>query len=63
MFYPIDKANMVADCLENQFKAHDLCDCDHRRHVEAEVEALLGTVNEDIPVNFRPCDVSEEIHS
>jgi hypothetical protein len=26
IFYPIDKANIVACCLENQFRAHDLCD-------------------------------------
>jgi hypothetical protein len=29
--------------------------------VEAQVETLLGTVDEDIPVNFEPCDVSKEI--
>jgi hypothetical protein len=40
-----------------------MCDSDHRRHVEAQVEALLATVDEDIPVNFWPCDVSKEIHS
>jgi hypothetical protein len=43
---------MITDCLENQFRAHDMFDCDHRRHVEAEVEALLATVDEDIPVHF-----------
>jgi hypothetical protein len=26
IFYPIDKANTIADCLENQFRAHDVCD-------------------------------------
>jgi hypothetical protein len=26
IFYPIDKANIIADCLENQFRARDLCD-------------------------------------
>jgi hypothetical protein len=31
--------------------------------VEAQVEALLATVDEDIPFNFRPCDVSKEIQS
>jgi hypothetical protein len=45
--YPIDKANTIADCLENQFRAHDLCDCDHSRHVEAQVETPLATVDED----------------
>jgi hypothetical protein len=29
IFYLIDKANIIADCLENQFRAHDLCDGDH----------------------------------
>jgi hypothetical protein len=64
-FYPIDKANIIAGCLENQFRAHDLCDCDcdHRRHVEAQVEALLAVVDEDTPVIFRPCDVSKQIQS
>jgi hypothetical protein len=45
IFHPIDKANILADCLENQFRAHDLCDCDHRRHVEAQVDALLGIID------------------
>jgi hypothetical protein len=31
--------------------------------VEAQVQTLLATVYEDIPVNFRPCDVSKEIQS
>jgi hypothetical protein len=26
IFYPIDKASIIADCLENQLKEHDLCD-------------------------------------
>jgi hypothetical protein len=61
IFYPLSKANIIANGLENQFRAHDLCDCDHMWHVEAQVEALLAGIDEDIPVNFRPCDVSEEI--
>jgi hypothetical protein len=24
IFYPIDEANIMSDCLENQFRAHDL---------------------------------------
>jgi hypothetical protein len=63
VLYPIDKANVIAECLENQFRAHDLCYCDHRRHVEAQVEALLATIDEDIPVIFRSCDLSKEIQS
>jgi hypothetical protein len=26
IFYPIDKANIIADCLGSQFRARDLCD-------------------------------------
>jgi hypothetical protein len=33
LFYPIDEANTIADCLENWFTAHNLCDCDHRLQV------------------------------
>jgi hypothetical protein len=51
MFCPISKTNIIADCLEKQFRVHVLCDCDHRRHVKAQVEALLAIVDEDIPVN------------
>jgi hypothetical protein len=32
---PEDKANAIADCLENQFTPHDLCDENHEQ-VEAE---------------------------
>jgi hypothetical protein len=24
--HPLEKANTIADCLENQFKSHELCD-------------------------------------
>jgi hypothetical protein len=27
IFCPNDKANIITDCLENQFRAHDLRDC------------------------------------
>jgi hypothetical protein len=26
-----EKANVIADCLENQFTSHDLCDENHAR--------------------------------
>jgi hypothetical protein len=45
--YPINKANIIAECLENQFTAHDLCDCELRWHVEATVAAMLATVDEN----------------
>jgi hypothetical protein len=31
--------------------------------MEVIVEALLATVDEDIPVKFRPCEASKEIKS
>jgi hypothetical protein len=31
--------------------------------VEAKVEVLLATVDEDAPINFQPCDISKEIQS
>jgi hypothetical protein len=32
-FYPIDKANAIADSLEKQFTPHALCDENHERRV------------------------------
>jgi hypothetical protein len=61
LFHPIHNANAIANCFENQFTAHNLCDCDHRQQVEATVQALLATVDEGTSVKFRPCDVSKEI--
>jgi hypothetical protein len=48
IFYRIDKANVTADCLDTQFRALNMYDLDHRRHVEAQVEALLVTVSKEI---------------
>jgi hypothetical protein len=46
IFYQIDKANIIVDCLENQFRTHYLCDCDHKQYVEAKVEVLMAIINE-----------------
>jgi hypothetical protein len=40
-YHPVDKANAIADCLENQFTPYDLYDENHKRQVEARVQALL----------------------
>jgi hypothetical protein len=42
-FLPYDKANAIADCLENRFTHHDLCDAHHERRVEAFVQDILET--------------------
>jgi hypothetical protein len=36
IFYPINKASIIADCLENQYTPHELC--------EARIHALLATL-------------------
>jgi hypothetical protein len=63
IFYPIDKANVIANYLENQFTPHELCDLGHERRVEAKVQVVLNTVDEAPPGKFRPSDVSKEIRS
>jgi hypothetical protein len=63
VFYPKEKTNVIANYLENLFKTHKVYDTDHERRVEARVPALLTTVDENPPVEFRPCDVSKEIRS
>ena len=62
-FHPIDKANAIADCLENQFTPHDLCDEDHERRVEARVQALIETVDNNPPIRIRPREVQILIKS
>jgi hypothetical protein len=40
-----NKTNAIADSLEIQFTPHDLCDKNHERRVEADVQTLLNTVD------------------
>jgi hypothetical protein len=46
-YHPVDKANAIADCLENQFTRHDLCDENQEQRVKANVQDLLEAVNSD----------------
>jgi hypothetical protein len=50
-FYPKDKANVIADCLEKQFTPHELCDENHERRVEARIQALHEAVDENAQPN------------
>jgi hypothetical protein len=59
--YNLTRQATIADCLENEFTAHNLCECDHRQQLEATVQALLPTVDEGTLVKFRPCVVSKEL--
>jgi hypothetical protein len=62
-YHPEDKANAVADCLENQFTPHDLCDENHDERVEARVQALLEAADSDPPKRIRPCDLQKLLNS
>jgi hypothetical protein len=53
-FHPLEKANAIADCLENHFTSHELCDENHKRRVEARVQAFLETVDKNCPERIRP---------
>jgi hypothetical protein len=55
-------ANEIADCLENQFTPHDLCDGNHERRVEASVQALLEAVDNKLPERIRPRGLEEIIN-
>jgi hypothetical protein len=62
-YHPVDKANEIADCLENQFTPHDLCDQNHERRVEARVKALLEAADNDPHERIRPCDLQKLLNS
>jgi hypothetical protein len=63
-YHPVDKANVIADCLENQFTPHDLCEENHeRRRVEASGHALLEAVDSHPPERIRPCDLQKLLNS
>jgi hypothetical protein len=44
-YQPSEKANVIADCLENQFTSHTLCDENHERQVETRVQVLLASTD------------------
>jgi hypothetical protein len=44
--YPNEKANVIAEYLENQFISHDLYDYSHEQQVETRVIALFASVDD-----------------
>jgi hypothetical protein len=62
-YQPEDKANAIADCLENQFTPHRLCDENHERRVEAGVQALLEADDSNPPARITPCDLQKLLNS
>jgi hypothetical protein len=62
-FHPSEKANAIANCLENQFTHHDLRDEIQRRRVEDKVQTLLEVVDNNPLERIRPCDLQKVISS
>jgi hypothetical protein len=62
-YHPKAKANAIADCLENQFTSHDLCDGNHKTRVEARVQALFSSVDYTTLEKDRPCAVQKLVKS
>jgi hypothetical protein len=60
-FLPLERAKATADCLENQFIPHDLCDENNKWRVEA--HALLEAVDNNPPERIRPCDLLKLVNS
>jgi hypothetical protein len=58
-FLPPEKANAIADCLENQFAHHDLCDKNNEQQMEARVQALFKAVDNRPPDRIRLCDLQK----
>jgi hypothetical protein len=62
--YHLDEnANVIMDCLENNFTFHDLCDKNHERQVETTVQALLTSVEGTPLGKVRPCDIHKIANS
>jgi hypothetical protein len=53
----------IADCLENQFTPHELCDKSHERQVEASVQTLLEAIDNKPLEGIRPDDLQKLISS
>jgi hypothetical protein len=57
-FHPLEKAKVIADCLERQFTPHDRCEEKNERQVEARVQDLYEAVDNDPHERIRPIDLT-----
>jgi hypothetical protein len=62
-FHQSEEANEIADCLEIQFTPHDLCDENHEQRVEARIQALLKTAENNPHQRIRARDLQKLINS
>jgi hypothetical protein len=63
IYHPKEKANAIADCLENQLTSHDLRDQNHERQVETRVQALLASVDDNVSGKVKPCAIHKLANS
>jgi hypothetical protein len=61
-YHTNEKANGIADCLENQFTSHDLCYKNHEWQMETRVQALLTSVDDTLLGKVRPCNIHKLVH-
>jgi hypothetical protein len=62
--HPNEKANVIEDCLENQFTSHELCDENHERvGWRLRVQALLSSVDDTLFRRVRPCDIHKLVNT
>jgi len=59
----MEKANAIADCLENRFTPRDLYDERHEERVEACVQALPDAEDNTATESVRPCEVQKIIRT
>jgi hypothetical protein len=62
-YHPNEKTNVIADCSENQFTSHNLCDQNHERPVETGIQARLAPVDDTPLGKVRPCDVRKLVNT
>jgi hypothetical protein len=55
-YHTNEKANTIADCLENQFTSHYLCDENHEGRMKTRAQALIASVVDTPLEKVRPCD-------
>jgi hypothetical protein len=56
IYHTNKKTKVIANCLENQFTSHNLCDGNHEQQMETRIQALLAFVDDTLLGKVRPFD-------
>jgi hypothetical protein len=59
IYYQKEKANVIANFLENQFISHHLCDENHERQAETRIQVLLASVDVTLLGKTISCDTQK----